>query len=97
MPCKMAREPKSVAATPKSHSPAATRAETPAQASSKIDQVLILLRRESGATLVEITDATGWLPHSARAVLTGLRKKGHEIERCKRDGASWYHLLSTKP
>lgn len=96
MPRKMAREPKSVAATPKSQKPAGTKVETPAQVGSKIDQVLILLCRESGATLTELTDATGWLPHSARAVLTGLRKKGHEIERFKRDGASWYHLLSTK-
>ncbi|MFN5085240.1 MAG: DUF3489 domain-containing protein [Novosphingobium sp.] len=97
MPRKMAREPKSVAATPKSLKPAAASADAPAQAGRKIDQVLILLRRESGATLVEMTDATGWLPHSARAVLTGLRKKGYRIERRKRDAASCYHLLSAKP
>ena len=38
------------------------------------------LREETGltaATLTELTEATGWLPHSTRAVLTGLRKKGH--------------------
>jgi hypothetical protein len=26
-------------------------------------------------------DATGWLPHTTRAVLTGLRKRGMKIER----------------
>ena len=35
-------------------------------------------------------DATGWLPHTTRAVLTGLRKKGHLIERGKRvDITTW--------
>lgn len=97
MPRKMAREPKTLTKRPKSQKPAAARAETPAQAGSTIEQVLILLRRESGATLTELTDATGWLPHSARAVLTGLRKKGYGIERRKRDAASCYHLLSAKP
>lgn len=97
MPRKMAREPNALAETPKSHKPAAASADAPAQAGSKIDQVLILLHRESGATLTELTDSTGWLPHSAGAVLTGLRKKGYGIERCKRDGASSYHLLSAKP
>ncbi len=35
-----------------------------------------LLGRGKGATLDEITSATSWQPHSARAFLTGLRKKG---------------------
>lgn len=97
MPRKMAREPKALTAKPKSQKPAATSPETPAQAGSKIDLVLILLRRESGATPTDLTDATGWLPHPARAILTGLRKKGYEIERGKRDGTSCYYQLSAKP
>lgn len=35
-----------------------------------------LLSRNKGATLAEIMNATHWQPHSARAFLTGLRKKG---------------------
>jgi Protein of unknown function (DUF3489). len=35
-----------------------------------------MLSRTKGATLPEITAATNWQPHSARAFLTGLRKKG---------------------
>jgi hypothetical protein len=35
---------------------------------SKIGAVLNLLRREEGATLPELVDATGWLPHTMRAV-----------------------------
>lgn len=49
----------------------------PAKALSKISQVIALLQRPEGATLAELVAATGWLPHTARAALTGLRKKGH--------------------
>ncbi len=58
----------------------------------KIDTVIALLRRDEGATLDEMTSATGWQPHSARAVLTGLRKKGHAIEKTKRDDATCYRI-----
>lgn len=56
--------------------------------------VLALLGRDDGATLGDIIAATGWLPHTTRAALTGLRKKGHQIERSKRDGATCYRLLA---
>ena len=56
--------------------------------------VLEMLGRESGATLDELTTATAWLPHTTRAALTGLRRKGHVIERRKRDHATCYHLAS---
>jgi hypothetical protein len=59
---------------------------------SKIAQVQALLEREPGATLAELVVATGWQPHTTRAMLTGLRKKGHAIERRKRDDVSCYHL-----
>jgi hypothetical protein len=50
-----------------------------------------LLLRAKGATLAEIMDATGWQPHSARAFLTGLRKKGTTIVREARQSGetSW--------
>lgn len=56
----------------------------------KTERVLALLRREEGATLAEITEATGWLPHSTRAALTGLRKKGHAIEKTRRADVTCY-------
>ncbi len=59
---------------------------------SKIDQVLALLDGEQGATLTEITELTGWLPHTARAALTGLRKKGHVITRGKRGEVTCYRI-----
>jgi hypothetical protein len=50
---------------------------------AKISEVVGLLKRESGATLDEVVAATGWLPHTSRAALTGLRKRGYAIERQK--------------
>jgi hypothetical protein len=57
---------------------------------SKIGLVVELLRREHGATLAELVTATQWLPHTTRAALTGLRKKGHVLEKGTRDGATAY-------
>lgn len=50
---------------------------------TKPDTILKLISRKSGATLAQLVTATGWKPHSVRAALTGLRKKGVEIERLK--------------
>lgn len=67
--------------------------EPAAKAESKIARVVTLLRRPIGATLPEIVDATAWQPHSARAALTGLKKKGHSLERTKRDEATCYRIV----
>ncbi len=48
---------------------------------TKPDIILKLINRKSGAALTQLENATGWQPHSVRAALTGLRKKGHEITR----------------
>ncbi len=50
---------------------------------TKIETILKLLRRPNGASIAQIQKATGWKPHSVRAALTGLRKKGHEVTRGK--------------
>lgn len=61
---------------------------------SKTSAVLELLKREDGAFISELIAATGWLPHSMRAALTGLRKKGHVIERGKRDDQTYYRIAA---
>ena len=59
---------------------------------TKTTAVLALLHRDKGAILSELVEATGWQPHTTRAMLTGLRKRGHAIERRKRDDVTCYHL-----
>ena len=77
----------------KTNSEVTTIADTAAPAPTrKIDTVIALLRRKEGATLAEMTSATGWLPHSARAVLTGLRKKGHKLEKTRRGDVTCYRI-----
>jgi Protein of unknown function (DUF3489) len=53
------------------------------RAGSKLAAVVDLLRREGGATIDQLADAMGWLPHTTRAALTGLRKRGFGIDRRK--------------
>ena len=50
---------------------------------SKLAAVVSLLRREGGATIDQLAAAMGWLPHTTRAALTGLRKRGFGIDRRK--------------
>lgn len=50
---------------------------------SKIAAVVTLLRRPEGASIEVVMTATGWLPHSCRAAFTGLRKRGHNVERVR--------------
>ena len=51
------------------------------RAGSKLALVIDLLRRADGASIVDLTEATGWLPHTTRAALTGLRKRGYAVVR----------------
>ena len=59
---------------------------------SKAASIVALLERGDGATMADLITATGWLPHTTRAALTGLRKKGHVITRGKRDGTTFYSI-----
>ena len=72
--------------------------ETPIQAkANKLTKTAIvgkLLSRPRGASLGDITAVTGWQAHSIRAFLTGLRKKGVNLEReQRRDGATGYRII----
>lgn len=59
---------------------------------SKVSKVIALLARKEGATLYDIVSATGWQLHSARAALTGLKKKGHTLEKSKRGDVTCYRI-----
>jgi hypothetical protein len=60
---------------------AAARSEHPNDAAprkgSKLAEVVGMLRRRDGAAIGELMAATGWLPHTTRAAITGLRKRGY--------------------
>jgi hypothetical protein len=69
-------------------------AELNQRAETKKDRVLALLRREGGATLDQVVEDTGWLPHTTRAVFTGLRKKGFTLQRARADGVTRYAITA---
>jgi hypothetical protein len=66
-------------------------AVAPASRITKAATVTKLLSRNRGATLPEIMSATNWQPHSSRAFLAGLRKRGLVLlrEACKDGQTSW--------
>jgi hypothetical protein len=54
---------------------------------------MALLSRPEGATIGVLTKATGWLPHTTRAAITGVRKRGYSVVLDRSaDGASVYRL-----
>src|SRR3954452_15875218 len=53
---------------------------------SKQAVIATMLSRKAGATLEALVDATGWLPHTTRAALTGLRKRGYMVLLERQDG-----------
>ena len=63
-------------------------------APSKAATVIALLQRPEGATLADLIEATGWLPHTTRAALTGIRHKGHVISSDKVDGVRTYRIAT---
>ena len=72
------------------------RTPTSPRGGTKIAQVIGLLQQ--GATLAELVAATGWLPHTTRAALTGLRKRGYAvgIDRADKARGSVYRIEPTE-
>lgn len=54
-----------------------------------------MLRRKNGATLAEIESATCWKPHSCRAFLSGVRRKGTAIlKQTRSNGQLAYRIAA---
>jgi hypothetical protein len=66
----------------------------PSGAPNKQQRLAALVIRDEGATLDEMIAATGWLPHTTRAALTGLKKKGYVISSDKVDGVRTYRAVA---
>ena len=77
-------------------SPDTTRIITPRR-HSKAERLLDLLRAGTGASLEEMTEATGWQAHTVRAAMTGLRKKGHAITRHVEGTTTVWRIAVAKP
>ena len=88
---RMAREPQGELPAPQAPKTPAI-AKTP----SKLDLVEALLRRESGASIAEMVEATGWQQHSVRGAMAGaLKKRGLTITSEKIDGTRRYRAERT--
>ena len=46
---------------------------------TKLAQAVEMLGATEGATIAELSEALDWLPHTTRAALTGLRKRGYAL------------------
>jgi predicted transcriptional regulator len=51
-----------------------------------------LLQQESGATIQEIADKTGWQHHTVRGHLSMLKKAGHTITNTLKNDTRYYKI-----
>ena len=71
--------------------------EAAPRAGSKQALVVEMLSQEPGATLDALIEATGWLPHTTRAALTGLRKRGFAVERFRHETTGSVYRITSHP
>jgi hypothetical protein len=66
-------------------------------ASTKRAMLIGMLERAEGPSVTEIGQRLGWLPHTVRAALTGLRHAGREVIRSTNEsGQTIYRHASVK-
>jgi hypothetical protein len=91
-------------AAPKNEAPAENQQPSRRESSTIVDEprsgskqarIIKMLSRKSGATLQALVDVTGWLPHTTRAALTGLRKRGYEVVLERQDGKSSIYRITS--
>lgn len=94
---KVAKEPKQAAALAsgaKKRVVTAARSEpVDPSAKSKIDQLIAMLRRQKGVTVMQMAETIGWQQHSVRGAMSGaLKKRGLEVKSEKVKGQRLYRL-----
>ena len=82
-PAKTATEPRAIDGAPRP--------------GSKQALVVEMLYTGEGASLDALVKATGWLPHTTRAALTGLRKRGFLVERVRDESKGSLYRIVEKP
>ncbi len=75
------------ATPPPAAEPAAAAPTAAARPGGKLGQVLDAVAAEDGATLAELVALTGWQPHTTRAALTRLRRRGFVLVLGSADSA----------
>ena len=64
-----------------------------ARPGGKLGVLLDAVSRPEGSTLEDLTAASGWLPHTARAAITRLRQRGFEVRIATMGARRAYHLV----
>jgi hypothetical protein len=60
---------------------------------TKLDTLEKLLRSKNGASIAEMTKATGWQQHSVRGAMAGaIKKRGATVASEKVDGTRRYRI-----
>ena len=76
-------QPKKAASTkatsPRKPAAAVTVEATAAAPTGKLGVVVALMRRTEGATVQQMSEATGWQAHSVRGAMSGALKKKHGL------------------
>jgi len=89
-------------ATPAKNAPKAKKAAKKTESAgpregSKMAQVVAMLERKNGATLVEISEKMGWQRHTVRGFMAGAMKKaGYTVESFKPEGGERTYRLPAK-
>lgn len=63
------------------------------RAGTKQAKLVGMLSRKSGVTLAKASETLGWQPHTTRATMTGLKKRGYVIERLVREAKDSLYLI----
>ncbi len=91
-----AAEPERPEAEPVAPAPvpdASTETAEPPRPTTKLNQLVGLLRRPEGATIAQLSEISGWQSHSVRGAMAGaLKKRGLTVASEKIDGVRVYRL-----
>lgn len=69
---------------------------TPPRKGCKQAKLVGMLSRKCGVTLAKASEALGWQKHTTSATLTGLRKRGYNIERRDRTSKDGIYVILTR-
>ena len=62
---------------------------TAPRSGTKQAKLVSMLIARKGVTIEKVCEVMGWLPHTTRASLTGLRRRGYQIERSDHKPATY--------